>query len=129
MALALKIITFTQSRFAVRGRGHNANPGFASVGQSGVLIDVTGMNEISLSPTKDTVSVGAGAMWGAVYEKLEEHNLTTVGGRVNEVGVGGLILLGGMSHFSNHWGLACDNVKNFEVNGRNPLLVKDTHSF
>jgi len=22
---------------------------------------------------------------------------------------------GGMSHFSNHWGMVCDNVKSFEV--------------
>jgi predicted alternative tryptophan synthase beta-subunit len=26
-----------------------------------------------------------------------------------------LLYIGGMSHFSNHWGLVCDNVKNFEV--------------
>jgi hypothetical protein len=27
---------------------------------------------------------------------------------------------GGMTHFSNHWGLAADNLKNVEV-GRHPL--------
>lgn len=120
VALALKIVTFTQSKFAVRGRGHNANRGFSGVGESGVLIDITGLNDISLSLAKDTVSVGPGATWGGVYEKLEEHGLTAVGGRVDGVGVGGLLLMGGMSHFPNHWGLACDNVKNFEVTG---LLV------
>ena len=26
-----------------------------------------------------------------------------------------MLCVGGMSHFSNHWGMVCDNVKNFEV--------------
>lgn len=50
-----------------------------------------------------------------MYEQLEAHGLTVVGGRVKDVGVGGLVPGGGMSHFSNYWGLMADNVNNFEV--------------
>ncbi|KAE9370896.1 FAD-binding domain-containing protein [Stipitochalara longipes BDJ] len=114
VALALKIVTLFQTPFAIRAGGHSANPGFASV-ESGILIDLSSLNDIFLSPDHEVVSVGPGAKWGTVYEELEKHELTVVGGRVADVGVGGLITGGGMSHFSNFWGLACDQVKEFEV--------------
>ena len=38
-----------------------------------------------------------------------------IGGRIPSVGVGGLILGGGFFHFSGEYGLAADNVKNFEA--------------
>lgn len=39
--------------------------------------------------------VGAGSTWGNVYTWLEDHGLSTVGGRDEEVGLAGF-LLGGM---------------------------------
>ncbi|KAH7395894.1 hypothetical protein BKA64DRAFT_72190 [Cadophora sp. MPI-SDFR-AT-0126] len=113
--IALKIITTLQSTFAVRTVGHNPNPGFSSVDESGVVIDLRELKNVVLSPERDVVSIGPGAMWGEVYGELEKYELTVVGGRVSEVGVGGLLLGGGMSHFSNRWGMACDSVKNYEV--------------
>lgn len=59
--------------------------------------------------------LGAGLTWGAVYGVLEKKNLTVVGGRLTSVGVAGLTLGGGISHFSGLYGFACDNVRNFEV--------------
>jgi FAD/FMN-containing dehydrogenase len=115
LALALKIITTLGSSFAVRSGGHNPNPGFASVDETGVLLDLSPLNQISLSSDKTTALVGTGARWIDVYTTLETEHLTVVGGRVSEVGVGGLILGGGMSHFSNFWGMPADNVKNFQV--------------
>jgi hypothetical protein len=95
----LKIVTSLQARFAVRSIGHNPNVGFSSIGEDGVLLDLSELNNITLSPPKDVVSVGPGATWGKVYENIEKHHLTVVGGRVTDVGVGGLIL-GGVSNFS-----------------------------
>jgi FAD/FMN-containing dehydrogenase len=91
VALALKIVTFVRSKFAVCSCGHSANPGFASIGESGVLLDLGALNEISLSKEKNIVSLGPGAKWDEVYEELEKEGLTVVGGRVAGVGVGGLI--------------------------------------
>lgn len=115
VALALKVLAHYSVKFAVRSCGHSANPNFASVGQDGIVLDLAEMNKITLSEKGEVVSVGPGATWDAVYEELEKKELTVVGGRAKDVGVGGLITGGGMSHFSNHWGLACDQVKNFEV--------------
>ena len=50
-----------------------------------------------------------------MYTALDPYNVTVVGGRVMDVGVGGLILGGGLSYLSDLYGLACDNVQSFEV--------------
>ncbi|KAE8449146.1 hypothetical protein EG329_008530 [Mollisiaceae sp. DMI_Dod_QoI] len=110
VALALMIVRSMQCQFAVRSGGHNSNPGCSSIGESGILLDLSLLNEINLSEDKETAYVGPGATWDEVYEELEKYELTVVGGRASGVGVGGLITGGGMSHFSNHWGMACDNV-------------------
>ncbi|PVH92286.1 FAD-binding domain-containing protein [Periconia macrospinosa] len=115
VAIALRIVTFLKVKFSVRSAGHNPNPGFSSMDRSGILIDMGAMNTISLSQDKSVASLGPGATWDQVYEQLEPHEITVAGGRVKGVGVGGLILGGGMSHFSNHWGMVSDNIKNFEV--------------
>jgi FAD/FMN-containing dehydrogenase len=60
------------------------------------VLDLGILNDVILSSAKDIVSVGAGATWDLAYEQLEKHELTVVGGRVNGVGVGGL-LTGGKS--------------------------------
>jgi FAD/FMN-containing dehydrogenase len=99
LALALKIFTVTQSKFAIRSGGHMANPGFSSVGDSGLLLDLGALNDITLSSKGDVVSVGPGATWDKLYEKLKEHELTVVGGRVSGVGVGGLVTGGSPFHF------------------------------
>jgi FAD/FMN-containing dehydrogenase len=99
LALALKLVTVLQATFAIRSGGHNPNPGFGSVGQTGVVLDLGALNEIVLSPKKDVVSVGPGATWDQVYAELENDQLTAVGGRVAGVGVGGLLLGGLLSPF------------------------------
>jgi FAD/FMN-containing dehydrogenase len=99
VALALKIVTRLQAPFAVRSGGHSPNPGFGSV-ESGILIDQSSLNDIGLSPDHKVVSVGPGAKWEMIYEELEKHELTVVGGRAAGVGVGGLITGGKVLHMA-----------------------------
>lgn len=114
-ALALKLITYIQATFAIRSTGHSPAPGFSSIGQSGVLLDLGDMKNLQVSDDRETVTVESGVTWDRVYEELEKYERTAVGGRSTSVGVTGLILGGGMSHFTTAWGCACDAVKNFEV--------------
>jgi FAD/FMN-containing dehydrogenase len=93
------VITVTQSKFAIRSVGHNSNPGFSSIGVSGILLDLGALNDITLSSNGDVVSVGPGATWDMVYDELEKQQLTVVGGRASGVGVGGLITGGLSFHF------------------------------
>lgn len=53
------------------------------------------MNKVEVSKDRKSVHVGAGSQWSHVYEKVGEEDLLVVGGRVADVGVGGL-LTGGM---------------------------------
>ena len=142
VATAIKILTSTftgnqsQSYFAIRGGGHTSNAGSANI-EGGVTIDLRALNSIVVNAKETITSIGAGATWGDVYEKLDEKTITVSGGRVSQVGVGGLTLggqnsliskrmipfpwthadvgVGGISYFSPRFGFVCDNVVNYEV--------------
>lgn len=73
------------------------------------------MNEISLSEDKSVVSIGPGNTWASVYATLEPYGLAAVGARSGSIGVGGFVLGGSISYYSNLYGWACDNVESFEV--------------
>ncbi|KKA18214.1 FAD-binding oxidoreductase [Rasamsonia emersonii CBS 393.64] len=76
---------------------------------------MAGFNEVVYDAARNIATVGAGLKWGDVYGQLDKFNVTVVGGRVLDVGVGGLILGSGLWYLSDLYGLACDNVVNFEV--------------
>ncbi len=99
---------------AVKGQGHAPGAGFANI-DGGVTIDMAGLNTTVLSLDHSVLSVGSGAAWLQVYQYLDPYNVSVAGGRNGLVGVGGLTLGGGISHFSPRVGWACDNVVNFEV--------------
>lgn len=81
-------------KFAVRSGGHSPNPGWASITQSGILIDLSALNNITVSEDKSTITVGPGQRWGDVYDFLDSYGVGVIGGRIPHVGVGGLILGG-----------------------------------
>ncbi|KAK0634024.1 putative oxidoreductase [Immersiella caudata] len=101
-------------RFAVRSGGHSTVPGSVN-SDGGVTVDLRALDGVEVSEDKKTARIGVGARWGAVYQYLEEFGLAVAGGRVSDVGVGGLTLGGGISFFSPRYGWACDSVANFEV--------------
>ncbi|GAB1316328.1 hypothetical protein MFIFM68171_06538 [Madurella fahalii] len=112
---AVKTLTRTRTRFAVRGGGHMPVVGANSIGNDGVLLSMSGLDSLGLSKTRTVVSVGAGNRWRDVYSFLKPHSLAAVGGRVGGVGVGGLILGGGISFHSSQYGFAADNVVRLEA--------------
>ncbi|OTA55078.1 Glucooligosaccharide oxidase [Hypoxylon sp. EC38] len=123
VAKFIRIISYFKIKFAVRSGGHSPNPGWSSVGQDGVLLDLQRLNQISLSTDKALCSLGPGARWGDVVSTLGAQNATVIAGRNPLVGVGGLILGGGYHHASSEYGTAADNVKNFEVVLSNGAIV------
>ncbi|KAL2177758.1 uncharacterized protein P884DRAFT_223477 [Thermothelomyces heterothallicus CBS 202.75] len=108
--------------FAVRSGGHSPAPFDANI-NTGVLISLGKLNHISYDEERQTAGIGPGARWGEVYAALDPFNVTVVGGRVGDVGVGGLVLGGGLSYLSNLYGLACDNVLEYKVVLANGTLV------
>ena len=89
----------------------------ANINSTGVLFSSSKLNSISLSADKSYVSVGPGNSWEDIYQFLEPHGLSVVGGRIGMVGVAGLVLGGGISYFGNEYGFASanNNVRAFQV--------------
>lgn len=108
------IVAHGACQFAVKGQGNAPSPGFANI-ENGIVIDITGLNSVSVSEDHSVASVGAGAKWADVYAFLEPLDKTVAGGRLGGVGVGGLTLGGGISFFSPQVGFTCDTVTNFQV--------------
>ncbi|KAI1348041.1 hypothetical protein F5Y01DRAFT_328885 [Xylaria sp. FL0043] len=115
LAEALKIIKKTKTKFAIRTHGHTPNPGFNSIGNDGIVIDLQNLCSISLDATKGVLQVGAGARWGHVYKFLEKNELSAIGGRDGAVGLAGFLLGGGYPALPNLHGFGADGVKSFEV--------------
>ncbi|ESZ95412.1 FAD binding domain containing protein [Sclerotinia borealis F-4128] len=112
---AVKVLKNSPSiQFAVRGGGHAFNPRFSGI-DKGVTIDMSAMNTVDVIADRFIASVGAGAVWSEVFNVLDTYNQSALGGRVSDVGVGGLITGGGLAFFSPQRGFAADSVANFQV--------------
>lgn len=75
---------------------------------SGVIIDVTLMNSVSVSG--GVATVGAGARLGDVYAALDEHGITIPAGSCPPVGVAGLTLGGGLGILGRKYGVTSDRL-------------------
>jgi FAD/FMN-containing dehydrogenase len=122
VSASVLISRLTQCQFAVRGGGHAAFAGGSSI-EGGITTALEGMDEITLSSDKKVADIGPGNRWIKVYETLEQDGLAVIGGRVATVGDSGLTLGGGISHFANVYGWACDNVHSFEVVTASGIIV------
>lgn len=112
--MILDILLDSWCRFAVKSGGHARYPD-DSVSVGGVTIDMRRMRSIEVSPDRSTVRLGSGHVLHSMYAGLEAYNLTALGGRVADVGLGGFVLGGGFSNLSPKYGLAMDNVLEYEV--------------
>ncbi|KAF9894028.1 hypothetical protein FE257_009000 [Aspergillus nanangensis] len=104
----------TQCPFAVKSGGHAAFAG-ASSSPGGITVWLKDINAVTLNADKSVASIGPGNTWSQVYSALESENLAVIGGRVSNIGVGGLTTGGGISFYSNLYGWALDNVLSYEV--------------
>ena len=93
VSATLLITTFLRCPFAVKSGGHAAFKGASNI-EGGVTIDLVKLNQVDLSSDKKTTKVGAGCRWLDVYRKLDQQGVSVVGGRVADIGVGGLTLGG-----------------------------------
>jgi FAD/FMN-containing dehydrogenase len=113
VSVALQAIRAADSRFAVKGGGHNPNTFFSSVDQ-GVLIDLSSLSEKSYDPETTLATYQPGGVFGDIYDYFIKYNRTVVGARLSGVGTG-LALGGGMSYLSPQYGMACDSFRELEI--------------
>lgn len=114
VSFTLLVLRYTNCQFAVKSGGHATFVGGSNI-NGGVTIDLVNLNSLHLSADKKTTSIGSGNLWVDVYKYLDPQNLTAIGGRVADIGTGGLTLGGGINFFSTKYGMACDNVINYEA--------------
>ena len=93
VAASLLVTTYFQCPFAVKSGGHAAFAGASNI-EGGVTIDLVNLSQVNVSSDKTLTQVGAGNRWLDVYSKLDPQQLSVVGGRVADIGVGGLTLGG-----------------------------------
>jgi FAD/FMN-containing dehydrogenase len=122
VAAIVQTLNNSNETFALKSGGHNPNEGFSSI-QSGPLISTKRLNEVTFDPTSMTVRVGPGNDWQDVHKALEGTNVTVVGGRIGEVGVGGYVVGDGLSFLSTQYGWAANNIVSFEIVLANATIV------
>ncbi|EHK98945.1 putative 6-hydroxy-D-nicotine oxidase [Glarea lozoyensis 74030] len=88
---------------AVVGGRHSTSGSSSSEG--GIHIDLAKMRAVTVDPTNKTVTAQGGCRWEDVDTALANHQLATVGGTVNDTGIGGLTLGGGYGHLMGQYGL------------------------
>ncbi|MEO0793127.1 MAG: FAD-binding oxidoreductase, partial [Pseudomonadota bacterium] len=98
--------------FSVRSGGHC----FEGLSQNRVLvIDVRGLSHVTVDPSSQTISVGAGASLADIYRVAGDHNLALPAGWCQSVGIAGHALGGGIGFLSRAGGLACDTLQSVDL--------------
>lgn len=126
---AVRFATDQQLDLSVRCGGHGI-VGHA-VADDGLMIDLRQMGAVTVDPSTRRARVQGGALLGELDRAAQRFALATTAGNVSHTGVGGLTLGGGMGWLARQYGLACDNVRSFEVvvaNGEKLHVDAGSHS-
>lgn len=101
-----------------------------SVLDDGLVIDVSGLNTITVDASRETAVIGAGVRMLDLYRGLADHGVTVPGGTCPHVGIAGLALGGGIGFLSRQHGLTCDHILAVDLvdaNGDLLRVTKDQH--
>jgi FAD/FMN-containing dehydrogenase len=98
---------------SIRGSGHSF-PGLG-VWDDALMIDLSGMKDIHLFPSRRRAVAQAGLTWGEFNLAAQAFGLATTGADVATVGIAGMTLGGGLGWLHRVYGLTCDNLLSAEV--------------
>ncbi|QOV36675.1 FAD-binding oxidoreductase [Streptomyces ferrugineus] len=113
VAAALRYASARDLPIAVRGGGHGAD-GYAMPGGA-LVLDLSGMREITVDPQTRTVRAQAGVVLGELDAAAQEHGLVVPSGTVTTTGIAGLTLGGGIGHLMRRFGATVDNLTGCEM--------------
>ncbi|BBN15545.1 hypothetical protein MPTK1_6g20430 [Marchantia polymorpha subsp. ruderalis] len=101
---------------APRSGGHSYED-YSLGGRDGVIVvDLEGMNKVTLNKTSKLATVGGGARLGPIKLALwNQGKVSTPSGTCPSVGVGGHSLGGGWGFISRKWGIMADNIVEVEI--------------
>jgi FAD/FMN-containing dehydrogenase len=115
------------SPFRLRCGGHSYE-GYSTI-DDGIVIDVTDMNQVSVSSDRKTAVIGAGSRLGDIYSARSAEGLTIPAGTCPRVGISGLTLGGGVGLLVRAEGLLIDSLLSLEmVDARGRVLTVDRNN-
>ncbi|KAG6361953.1 hypothetical protein INS49_010182 [Diaporthe citri] len=124
VARVLEIAVENQCQVAIKSGGHSTNRDAPnSVG--GVTIDLVRINHVRLLDDHIQADFGPGLILRDAYAALEPFNLTNFGGRTADVGLAGYTIGGGLTALGPKFGLALDNVFEYELVLPNSTIVNE----
>lgn len=103
----------TGVELAVRSGGHSL-AGHGTT-EGGVVLDLSGLDDLEIDVAGRTAEVGAGVTAGTYTEAAGAHGLATGFGDAGTVGIGGLTVGGGVGFLSRKHGLTIDHLLAAEV--------------
>lgn len=113
---------------SVRGGGHSYAG--KTVGDGGLLVDLSSMKTIRVDVGSATAILEPGVTCGELDRATQEHGLATPVPTVSSVGVAGAALGGGSGYLSREFGLTLDNLVAVDVvtaDGRRLRASADEH--
>jgi FAD/FMN-containing dehydrogenase len=93
---------------SVRGGGHHIAGNAAA--EDGLMLDLSGMREVTIDVAKRTARVAPGALLADFDRQAQVHGLATPLGINSTTGVGGLTLGGGFGWLTRRYGMTIDNL-------------------
>jgi FAD/FMN-containing dehydrogenase len=109
-------VSFARDRrlsLSVKGGGHNV--AVTSIADGGLVLDLSRMRRVDVSPAERLARVSGGCLLQDVDRATQAHGLATVLGFMSEVGVGGLTLGGGLGYLTRRFGWTVDNLEEVEI--------------
>jgi FAD/FMN-containing dehydrogenase len=113
VSLAVSFARDNNLLLAVRGGGHSW-PG-KSVCEGGLMLDLSGIHDVSVDANNRVAHSGGGALLNNLDTAALEHGLVTTAGVVSHTGVGGFTLGGGFGRLNRKYGLTIDNLVGAEI--------------
>lgn len=92
---------------AVQASGHGAG---APIGPDRVLVDTSGLDNVSIDADAHIAHVGAGATWSAVNSSAQQHGLFGLAGSSPTVAVAGYTFGGGVGWLTRPYGMASSSL-------------------
>ena len=99
-----------QEQIPLRARsGGHSYQGYSTL-DGGLVVDVSGLDGITVDPARDEAVVGAGVRVRDLARRLADLGVAVPLGTCGGIGIAGLTLGGGIGFLSRQHGLTCDNL-------------------